>query len=1400
LSAEDASAPPRRRRLARALVLTFAAVLAILAILLLAAHWTVSGGLGARFVGSRLNGISIPGAGELRVTGFGGDLLDIIRSDTIELVDEDGPWLTLTDVSLNWRPRALSQRVVQIEELRAGEAVLHRLPRLAPREPQAQRTGRRRPLPDASLVLDSLAIDRLAIEEDAFGRAGEFTVTAAAALRREGGGAIGLNAVEAESGADALSLEARLEPDGALQVDAAAGSAADGLIARLLGAPEGEAARLDLEAAGATTGGNGRFTLSFAGEPAANGEARWDEDDIGATAHVEAARWAALRGLSEQAGPVADLQLGLTQYRSETPAFTLALDAERLDVTLSGPPPTGENLRQEGLSAELAIRELGLWTGGAVVADSAAFAGQIRRDDSGFGGEGTLTAERFGAFSIRAERLEGPATLRFSDGVLAFESTLRGTGGGGANQMVADLVGPTPDVTLQGEFRSAERLLAFERIALQSGASAADLSMQLRFNDDEPRLSLEGSAQALPLGPILPGFAGTLDGDFTVLRQSAGAPMQINATGAASGVSGAPEIVAGAVGSALTFNLEAQQDEGTLNIQRAIIEGPNIRLGAQGALGGESGLGIDIEAALQGPLPLPGGMELSGEAMGRGTVSGALDAPVIEGQVFAQRLLAGGAVFEMPVADLRLTTEGGLAGDVAIQAGSRFGDALANARFARREGQFEAPEIALDWADITVRGGVSARADGLLEGDITLSKSGEDPSPWPGVLDGQIGLRAQDGEQGARIAIEGGGIAFPDRQIWIDTIAINGEGPLSRLGFTVSGDGILRSVPTELRAEGVVAAGDGERTAEFGVDVQAGNVSIASEQPVTISLGEAGARALRARLAIDSGQLSIDYDDGPDGALIAMTIDGVPISVIEAAQREPRLDGVLDGQLRLDTRGGGMSGDVAATLTGARAVDTAQNQIDMDLRGVIADEQFTGSLDMLGEGGMTARAEGSLPLERGEGLLPIRLAMDQALSGRLTADGPIDTISSLLLGAEQQLEGAVRLDAQLSGSARDPRFTGDGGLSAGRFDDAVSGLVLDDLEIALAFSNDQIQVTRLSANDGRGGSMSGNGAARSRGGAWTGEVSAAVQDFRVVNRADAQARLSGDLTAQVTPDRRLVQGALVVQEGEFAPPQAAPAGVRTLEVVEINLPGEEGAERVTGRSGPPIELDIDLSAPRRLFIRSANINAELSLDTHIGGTVGAVEVTGVANVVRGDADLAGRRFTFDTGRVRFNGEPMAAELDFSATREAPDLTAVVRVTGTPREPRIVLESRPPLPQDEILAQVLFGRSATDLTALEAAQLASALASMAGGGGFDALGSIRSGLGLDRLSIGQDRTGSAQISGGRYLTDNVYLEVSTGAQGSAAAQVEWQALSDFAIISRLGSADDTSISVRWRRTY
>jgi translocation and assembly module TamB len=97
-----------------------------------------------------------------------------------------------------------------------------------------------------------------------------------------------------------------------------------------------------------------------------------------------------------------------------------------------------------------------------------------------------------------------------------------------------------------------------------------------------------------------------------------------------------------------------------------------------------------------------------------------------------------------------------------------------------------------------------------------------------------------------------------------------------------------------------------------------------------------------------------------------------------------------------------------------------------------------------------------------------------------------------------------------------------------------------------------------------------------------------------------------------------------------------------------------------------------------------------------------------------------------------------------------------------------LSSTPELPQDEVLSQILFGRSASSLSPFELAQIGSALAELTGvtSGGLNPLSEIREGLGLDQLTFGADAEGKATLEAGRYVAPGVFIGVEQGASADS----------------------------------
>jgi translocation and assembly module TamB len=135
---------------------------------------------------------------------------------------------------------------------------------------------------------------------------------------------------------------------------------------------------------------------------------------------------------------------------------------------------------------------------------------------------------------------------------------------------------------------------------------------------------------------------------------------------------------------------------------------------------------------------------------------------------------------------------------------------------------------------------------------------------------------------------------------------------------------------------------------------------------------------------------------------------------------------------------------------------------------------------------------------------------------------------------------------------------------------------------------------------------------------------------------------------------------------------------------------------------------------------------------------------------------------------------MDPALDFVASETSGGVTATLTVGGYASLPTITLSSTPQLPQDEVLARLLFQKSATQISPLQLAEGAQALASMAGiGSGFSPLASIRGGLGLDRLSLGSGSgpTTGTTIEAGKYVSHNVYVGARQGISGGTQAQVQ-----------------------------
>jgi translocation and assembly module TamB len=110
------------------------------------------------------------------------------------------------------------------------------------------------------------------------------------------------------------------------------------------------------------------------------------------------------------------------------------------------------------------------------------------------------------------------------------------------------------------------------------------------------------------------------------------------------------------------------------------------------------------------------------------------------------------------------------------------------------------------------------------------------------------------------------------------------------------------------------------------------------------------------------------------------------------------------------------------------------------------------------------------------------------------------------------------------------------------------------------------------------------------------------------------------------------------------------------------------------------------------------------------------------------------------------------------------MQAVMQLTGLASEPALTLTSDPVLPQDEILARLIFNRSLAKMSVFQIAQLASAVAELSGRSQTDLIENLRRIAGVDNFDIRTSETGATSGAVGKYLDDNLYSEVEVDTEG------------------------------------
>jgi translocation and assembly module TamB len=1374
------------------------------------------------------------------VEGLSGTIPFAMRVRRVRLRDARGIWLTLDDVVFRLSPRALFAGTADITRLTAAAAAMSRPPlgTAGPPETLSQRLAP--PHLPLSVRIDRLAVGRIVLAPVILGR--PVTATLAGNLALVRGAAqvnLDLHRTDGTPGSLAVALAVAGTPS-TLSLKVAANEPTGVLLDRLLRRRDHLPLALSLRGRGRLADWRGRLVVT------AGDRARLAADltlaagrDIVLTAAGEVAAAPLLPPrIIIAVGRRVPFALRATLLRGGG----IAID--RLSVTLaagtvSGHARFGAPDRKIAALVRASLPALASLTppGGQRVAGAATIEAQISGTETqpvlalNASGSGLRLGE---AGAVRASaRLTVSPTGNLSDP---------------ASRVQVAAQGDLRDVALPGQFPAALGRTVAWRLAASVAADgrSADLTRlavtgagldvtgagHLAAGAMTGRLHL-AVADLRPYTALLGHpVAGALALDARAAQPAGGeAKVRFDGrlTGLAAGVAGADALL----GRTLSIAGMAQRsDAGLLVLDEMRLDGRGIAVEASGQYDpATQSLAAVLAATVPHLAPLDAslGTTVAGRLDLRVEAKGPLDRLRLAASLDGSRLAAGRVRLDhlhldLSDADLAQTKavidgnfrSGGLDGSVAIVAARSPAGAIAIPRLhvAAAGGTLDG-HLQIDAARREVEGALGGNVPDLarwsrlagtrLAGALTLKAKLSAPKgqnldldftgnrvAWGGLALGHVAAAAKlhdlFGMPSGSARVELTAARLGTAEVARLRTSLTGQGA-GRFAFAADLEGRLQGrLALALSGEAREAGGAGGleiRLARLAGTLGGERVALARPLVVTRRGGDYAFSGLDLRLG--KGRLS--GSGGLRGEALALQLDGSGLALAPLARVAGRAgtSGTLAFAVRLDGTRGAPRGRFRVDGRAIRVLAPSGPQLSrlsFGLAGAWNGREVALDGKIEARNHQALSVSGALPLVLRSAPFGLAVPPQGGLALRLRGTGELANLVPLLPLDEDRLNGRFTLDFGLGGTPVAPAASGQLTISGGRYVNFATGMTLQDLRAQIVADGDRLRVRALSADDGKGGTVTAGGTvALAAPGGPAADLSATLADFRITARDEAVAGASGTIAVTGPLASPKITARLAVKEADIALPASLPPEVTTINVVTI--------DSKTGRGPPPVpqpttptlsaQLDLDIDLPGHVFVRGHGIDSEWHGHLTITGTSTAPRLRGSLTATRGTVQFLGKTFRITRGKIDFaGGAKIDPALDIVAEIAANDITAQVQVTGSAAAPRISLTSTPVLPQDEILARVLFNGSLSQISVgegVEVAQTAAALAS----GRPGLLDRLRQGVGLDLLSFGSAPRGIASsnlnpaisgtaatgglagtaISGGKYVAPGVFVGASEG---------------------------------------
>ncbi|HEX6966096.1 MAG TPA: translocation/assembly module TamB domain-containing protein [Gemmatimonadaceae bacterium] len=359
-----------------------------------------------------------------------------------------------------------------------------------------------------------------------------------------------------------------------------------------------------------------------------------------------------------------------------------------------------------------------------------------------------------------------------------------------------------------------------------------------------------------------------------------------------------------------------------------------------------------------------------------------------------------------------------------------------------------------------------------------------------------------------------------------------------------------------------------------------------------------------------------------------------------------------------------------------------------------------------------------------------RIPVNLALTGSTTPRFPDEPLAVDVRAENLPLAGLSHVMPQVSdvrgttvaaisvrGTAAHPTIAGALGLDDGAVRLVPLGITLTNLEATLHMQGDTVVIDSLVGNTvGRvrlAGTIELSQMKRPRF-----ALALSARGATVLDNEDGRITVDGSIAIHGPFDSAAVTGNTRILSGiYYLPTFASSQPISLMDSTVLFVVDTSAAEvrDILPKESPLLEnlqVNVSLAVSRDTWIRTPDANVEIystdPLSIHLDRRRQRLTMEGVVNTDRGNYTFLGRRFVLSRGTITFIGGPasdalvqVTGERDIQLAGRGPQAINVV-IGGTVSNLRITLSSnaQPPIPEEELLSYLAFGRSPSSLLQVE----------------------------------------------------------------------------------------------------